>query len=114
MAIKYGVCIQLVETDSIEALTSDQVDSLDCGDTVVKVDADGKHAYRVSLKKDKEVLCLTYADADRVETITYDFNAETKQWEYNAKSSASIDLLEGLGRHHRDDLRPVAYELPDR
>ena len=94
MAIKYGVCIQLVETDSIEALTSDQVDSLDCGDTVVKVDADGKHAYRVSLKKDKEVLCLTYADADRVETITYDFNAETKQWEYNAKSSASIDLLD--------------------
>ena len=40
-----------LKVSSIKTLSSDQAESLKCGDIVVKVDEAGKHAYIVSYKK---------------------------------------------------------------
>lgn len=61
-----------IEVSSVEQLTSAQCEKLMCGGTVIKKDSSGKHAYTVTYKKDGVGLCLTYADAENVETVSYD------------------------------------------
>lgn len=74
-----------VETDDIENLPSDICEKLECGENVIKITGNQKHAYKVSYKEKHVGMCLTYTDASCVETISYDYNAETKAWVFNSK-----------------------------
>ena len=85
--IRFGVCNALYEVanEDIENLPQELLESLDCGDTIIKRTGGQKHCYWVSYKEAGVGLCFTYVDASCVETISYDFNAETKQWVFNSK-----------------------------
>lgn len=54
-----------------EALTTAQCEALRIGDIVIKSDATGSRAYKVTFKSSTG-MCLTYADAENIETISYD------------------------------------------
>lgn len=72
------------EVENIKALSQDLCERLECGDVVIKKTGKQKHAYKVSYKGEGvgEGMCLTYADASCVETVSYDFTAEG--WAYNS------------------------------
>lgn len=73
-----------VEVTDITAIDGAILDSLNVGDKVAKVTGKQKHLYAVSYKGDGvgEGLCLTYADASVIETVSYDFTADG--WAYNS------------------------------
>lgn len=73
-----------VEVEDITAVSADVLDSLECGDVVVKKTGNQRHAYLVSYKGDGagEGMCLTYTDASVVETVSYDRTDEG--WAYNS------------------------------
>lgn len=73
-----------VEVTDITAIDGAILDSLNVGDKVAKVTGKQKHLYSVSYKGDGvgEGLCLTYADASVIETVSYDFTADG--WAYNS------------------------------
>lgn len=79
-------------TDNIKELTTADINKLKAGDIVLKNDSTGKHAYIVTYKKNGTGICLTYVDASVAETVSYDYNAVTKEWVYN---STDITPLEG-------------------
>lgn len=68
------------EVSDITTLTDSQLEALQCGNTVIKNDVTGRHAYFVSYKG-AEGLCLTYVDCDNVETVAY--NKTLTGWEYD-------------------------------
>lgn len=70
-----------------ESLTSEQCEALKIGDIVIKSDASGSHAYKVSYKSSTG-MCLTYADAENVETIAYD--KENSAWSKTDKTITPI------------------------
>lgn len=74
--------IASLEVGDVKSLTSEQINSLNCGDIVAKKDESGKHAYIVSYKKDGTGICLTYTDASCVETVSYDL--VEGEWVYNS------------------------------
>lgn len=78
------------EVEDITAIPSDVLDSLECGDVVVKKTGVQRHAYRVSYKGEGvgEGMCLTYTDASVVETVSYDFTAEG--WSYNSTDKTPL------------------------
>lgn len=73
-----------VEVEDITDIDGAVLDSLSCGDKVIKVTGKQKHAYIVSYKGDGvgEGLCLTYADAAGTETVSYDYTEDG--WAYNS------------------------------
>lgn len=72
----------------ITAMESSLVESLECGDHVLK-DTDGqKHLYVVSYKEHHVGICLTYTDASLVETVSYDYTGG--KWVYNSTDSTPI------------------------
>lgn len=75
-----------VFTRDIEHLSQEALNSLDCGDCVIKETiADGKllkHCYTVTHKQDTGI-CLTYHDASCIETISYD--KVDGAWVFNSK-----------------------------
>lgn len=73
-----------VEVSDITDIDGAVLDALNVGDKVVKVTGKQKHLYHVSYKGDGvgEGLCLTYADASVIETVSYDFTADG--WAYNS------------------------------
>lgn len=73
---------------NITTLTTNQINDLKCGDIVLKEDSTGKHAYIVSYKKDGTGICLTYADASVVETVSYDYSGSA--WVYNSTDITPI------------------------
>lgn len=79
-----------IEVNDIEDLTDEQLNSLNCGDKVVKVTGKQKHTYIVSYKGEGigEGLTLTYTDASVVETVSYDFTADG--WQYNSTDKTNI------------------------
>ena len=79
-----------IEVTDITALTPEQLDTLNCGDKVIKVTGKQKHTYVVSYKGDGvgEGLCLTYTDASTVETVSYDLKATG--WEYNSTDKGEL------------------------
>lgn len=79
-----------IEVEDITGLTSEQLDSLNAGDKVVKVTGKQKHAYIVSYKGEGagEGLCLTYVDASTAETVSYD--RTESGWAYNSTDKGSI------------------------
>lgn len=70
--------------EDITALTKDQLDSLECGDVVIKVTGKQRHTYIVSYKGDGagEGICLSYNDAGYGETVSYDRSGNS--WVYNS------------------------------
>ena len=76
---------------NITTLTTNQINSLKCGDIVCKEDSTGKHAYIVSYKKDGTGICLTYADASVVETVSYDYSGSA--WVYNSTDITNINTV---------------------
>lgn len=76
-----------LEVNDIAALTGAQIEALRAGDVVIKNDASGKHAYKVSYKGSTGI-CLTYADCENVETIAYEKVDGT--WTYDSKDVTAI------------------------
>ena len=72
----------------ITKLTDEQCEGLECGDILVKNTGDQKHAYIVSYKQENTGMCLTYADASVVETVSYDYTGG--KWVYNSTDSTPI------------------------
>ena len=62
-----------------------------CGDYLVKKDASGEHAYKVTFKKEGVGMCLTYMDASVIETQSYDY--VDGEWVYNSEDKTP-NLLE--------------------
>ena len=83
--VKYGRLT--VFTSNIENLSQEALNSLECGDCVVKKTIEGgkelRHTYVVTHKQ-ATGMCITYHDASCIETVSYDFNTETNKWEYNS------------------------------
>lgn len=79
-----------VEVTDITAISGEVLDSLACGDAVIKVTGTQKHMYRVSYKGEGvgEGICLTYVDASTVETVSYDLKATG--WEYNSTDKTTL------------------------
>lgn len=79
----------IIEADDIEALTGTQLDALKCGDIVAKKTGTAQHCYRVSYKDaENGGLCLTYTDASRVETVSYDHTESG--WAYNSTDVTNL------------------------
>jgi hypothetical protein len=77
----------VINVSDITALTSEQCESLVAGGAVNKSDSTGKHAYNVTFKSTTG-MCLTYADAENVETVSYDKVEGT--WTYNSTDITPI------------------------
>ena len=83
--IVYDATFKRIFVKDITNLTNDQIEVLQCGDEVIKVDNTGKHTYIVTYKKDDTGICLTYFDATYVETVSYDLIDGV--WTYNSIDS---------------------------
>ena len=82
----------VVECEDVKALSNSQIDLLRCGDYLVKKDASGEHAYKVTFKSDTG-MCITYHDASVVETQSYD--KIDGVWTYNSEDKSPIDIASG-------------------
>ena len=74
--------------ENITELSDDVCNALKCGDVLLKEDNTGYHAYIVSYKKDNTGMCITYADASVVETVSYDYIES--HWVYNSTDKGTI------------------------
>lgn len=77
----------VINVSDITALTDEQCEGLVAGGAVNKSDSTGKHSYKVTYKS-ATGMCLTYADADNVETVSYDKIDGT--WTYNSTDRTPI------------------------
>ena len=71
---------QRITVSDIKALTGAQLEALEAGDSIIKEDETGKHAYIVSYKG-ASGLCLTYTDCENVETVAYEKSGDTWAWD---------------------------------
>lgn len=77
------------EVTDITALTGDQLDALEVGAKVIKKTGTAKHLYVVSYKDaENGGLCLTYTDAENVETVAYDHTESG--WVFNGITPTHI------------------------
>lgn len=83
--------VKLKDITNIQSLTDEQINELKAGDIVLKKTGDQTHAYIVTYKEEGKGICLTYADATYLETISYDF--VDGNWVYNSKDSTLITSL---------------------
>ena len=78
-----------IEVADITALTDEQLDGLNVGDKVAKKTGTAQHLYVVTYKDaENGGLCLTYADAANVETVSYDHTESG--WAYNSTDKTHI------------------------
>ena len=64
------------------------LETIECGDVLVKTTTGEEHSYRVSYKKANTGICLTYVDASVVETVSYDYTDGA--WVYNSTDSTPL------------------------
>lgn len=74
--------IKKIEVTNITAMSNDEIDSLTCGDIVIKNENGNKHTYVVTYKQDEQGICLSYMDATIIETVSYDYT--DGDWIYNS------------------------------
>lgn len=88
--LKTAIEKPVVEVSSITEIPGDVLDSLSCGDRVLKVTGVQKHLYQVSYKGAGvgEGICLTYVDAGTVETVSYDYTVDG--WVYNSTDHTTL------------------------
>lgn len=89
MKTRSNMPLFVVECTDIKALSNSQIDLLRCGDYLVKKDASGEHAYKVTYKSDTGI-CLTYHDASVVETQSYD--KVDGDWVYNSEDKSVLPV----------------------
>ena len=70
-----------LKVNDIEALTNRQCNALNVGDQIIKIADKKKYLYVVTYKEDKQGLCISYADAEKTETVIYNYDASIKKWE---------------------------------
>ena len=87
MKTRSNMPLYVVECDNVKTLSNSQIDLLRCGDYLVKKDASGEHAYKVTFKSDTG-MCITYHDAYCVETQSYD--KVDGNWVYNSEDKTII------------------------
>ena len=87
MKTRSNMPLYVVECEDVKALSNSQIDLLRCGDYLVKKDASGEHAYKVTFKSDTG-MCITYHDAYCVETQSYDKVGDN--WVYNSEDKTII------------------------
>lgn len=92
MKTRSNMPLFVLECEDIKALSNSQIDLLRCGDYLVKKDASGEHAYKVTFKSDTG-MCLTYHDASVIETQSYD--KVNGNWVYNSEDKTE-NLLENV------------------
>ena len=99
MKTRSNMPLFVLEVSDVKALSNSQIDLLRCGDYLVKKDASGEHAYKVTFKSDTG-MCLTYHDASVIETQSYD--KVEGNWVYNSEDKtenlldvATKDDIEG-------------------
>ena len=80
--------IKVLETSNITGLTTEQCESLNVGDIVVKLTSNQKHTYTVSYKEAGVGMCLTYVDASVIETVSYDCIEDN--WVYNSTDVTEV------------------------
>lgn len=85
-----GTYIKKVEVTNITEIDSSIINNIDCGDIIIKNEDGNKHTYIVSYKENEQGICLTYTDASVVETVSYDYNSETGEWDYNSTDVTHI------------------------
>lgn len=80
------------EVTNITAIPADILDYLKCGDTVRKITGKQKHLYTVTYKGDGvgEGICLTYAAAGLIETVSYDYTVTG--WIYNSTDKCTVAI----------------------
>ena len=80
--------VKKIEVKDITKMTDYEINKLECGDLVVKITVEGqrelRHTYVVSYKENNQGICLSYSACGYLETVAYDFNAETGHWVYNS------------------------------
>ena len=90
----FDVNVKRIFVDDITKLTDDQINPLECGDSVVKITKqDGrtmKHTYTISYKEEKVGICMTYTASGLVETVSYDFT--DGHWIYNSTDKAFTEV----------------------
>lgn len=78
-----------IEVTDITKLTGEQLDGLEVGSKVAKKTGTAKHLYVVSYKDaENGGLCLTYTDAENVETVAYNHTASG--WEFGDITNTHI------------------------
>ena len=80
----------VLNVTDITKLTNRQCDALNVGDQVIKKTGNQKHLYTVTYKEEKQGLCLTYMDAENVETVPYDYTGSPKKWTAGDKTVTPI------------------------
>lgn len=89
MKTRSNMPLFVLEVSDVKALSNSQIDLLRCGDYLVKKDASGEHAYKVTFKSDTG-MCLTYHDASVVETQSYD--KVDGNWVYNSEDKSVLPV----------------------
>lgn len=102
MKTRSNMPLFVLECDNVKTLSNSQIDLLRCGDYLVKKDASGEHAYKVTFKSETG-MCLTYHDASVIETQSYDF--VDGNWVYNSEDKTP-NLLEVA---ELDDIKPIYW-----
>lgn len=87
MKTRSNMPLFVLEVSDVKALSNSQIDLLRCGDYLVKKDASGEHAYKVTFKS-ATGMCITYHDAYCVETQSYD--KIDGVWTYNSEDKTII------------------------
>ena len=114
MKTRSNMPLFVVECTDVKALSNSQIDLLRCGDYLVKKDASGEHAYKVTFKSDTG-MCITYHDASVIETQSYDkidgvwtYNSEDKTPNLlelqNVEDAPSGTIVNALGLDSNGDL----------
>lgn len=91
MKTRSNMPLYVVECDNVKTLSNSQIDLLRCGDYLVKKDASGEHAYKVTFKSDTG-MCITYHDASVIETQSYD--KVDGNWVYNSEDKSELPINE--------------------
>ena len=77
-----------VKATNIKELSNEVLNSLECGDIVMKKTGNQYHSYIVTYKEANQGICLTYVDASVVETQSYDY--VDGAWVYNSEDKTEL------------------------
>lgn len=84
----------VINQTNITALSDATLNSLKPGDMVIKKTGNQNHTYIVTYKEENHGICLSYYDASRVETVSYDYT--DGHWVYNSTDVSNVNKLEQI------------------
>lgn len=74
--------VHMVHVENINEIGDEKLEVLRAGDIVVKHTGEAQHSYRVTYKQEHQGICISYFDASRIETVSYDYVGG--HWVYNS------------------------------